>query len=135
MSFGKSVGFALAGLLAAAGVASVHGQTQMEGNSTQTQPSASQSPASPAPAEAAKTAVGDAAQGQKFFEQAGCGWCHAEAGRVAGKGPKLEDTARSDSFIRFRVKHGKEGAMPAFGGTFNDQQITDIIAYIRSLKG
>ncbi len=77
---------------------------------------------------------GDAAKGKQHFEAAGCGWCHANGGRTAGKGPKLEDTARSNSFIRFRVKHGKMGAMPAFGHTFNDAQINDIIAYIRSLK-
>lgn len=79
-------------------------------------------------------APGDAAQGKKYFESAGCGWCHANGGRAAGKGPKLENTERSNSFIMFRVKHGKEGAMPAFGHTFTDKQIADIIAYIRSLK-
>jgi mono/diheme cytochrome c family protein len=63
-----------------------------------------------------------------------CGWCHNDGGRVAGKGPKLMDTARSDDFIRFRIKHGKEGAMPAFGSAFSDADIDAIIAYIRGLK-
>ena len=63
-----------------------------------------------------------------------CGWCHADGGRTAGKGPKLAGTKRSDSFIRNRIKHGKEGAMPSFAGTFDDKQITEIIHYIRSLK-
>ena len=31
-------------------------------------------------------------------------------------------------------KHGKEGAMPAFGSSFNDADIDAIIHYIRSLK-
>ncbi len=44
------------------------------------------------------------------------------------------DTKRSDDFIRYRIKHGKEGAMPAFGGMFNDADIDRIIAYIRALK-
>ena len=63
-----------------------------------------------------------------------CGWCHTDSGRVAGKGPQLMNTARSDDFIRNRIKNGKEGAMPAFGATFSDADIDKIIAYIRNLK-
>jgi mono/diheme cytochrome c family protein len=63
-----------------------------------------------------------------------CGWCHSDGGRAPGKGPQLMDTQRSDDFIRNRIKLGKEGAMPAFGSTFNDADIDAIIRYIRSLK-
>jgi mono/diheme cytochrome c family protein len=63
-----------------------------------------------------------------------CGWCHSDGGRAAGKGPQLMNTQRSDDFIRTRIKLGKEGAMPAFGATFNDADIDAIIKYIRSLK-
>ncbi len=63
-----------------------------------------------------------------------CGWCHADGGRVAGKGPKLEHTERSDEFIVNRIKRGKEGAMPAFGAVYNDEQIGQIIKYIRGLE-
>jgi len=63
-----------------------------------------------------------------------CGWCHTDGGRIAGKGPQLMDTARSDDFIRNRIKNGKEGAMPAFGKSFSDADIDKIIAYIRTLK-
>jgi mono/diheme cytochrome c family protein len=63
-----------------------------------------------------------------------CGWCHTDSGRVAGKGPQLMNTARSDDFIRNRIKNGKEGAMPAFGTTFADSDIDLIIVYIRNLK-
>ncbi len=63
-----------------------------------------------------------------------CGWCHADGGREAGKGPKLANSQRSDEFIAQRIKHGKEGAMPAFEGTYNDEQIAEIIKYIRGLK-
>jgi mono/diheme cytochrome c family protein len=44
------------------------------------------------------------------------------------------NTKRSDDFIRDRIKNGKPGAMPAFGATFNDAQIDQIVKYIRSLK-
>jgi mono/diheme cytochrome c family protein len=63
-----------------------------------------------------------------------CGWCHSDGGRVAGKGPQLMNTSRTDDFIRFRIQHGKEGAMPAFGASFNNADIDAIIKYIRSLK-
>jgi mono/diheme cytochrome c family protein len=63
-----------------------------------------------------------------------CGFCHANGGRAAGKGPQLMNTARSDDFIRNRIKNGKEGAMPALGKTFSDADIDQIIAYIRALK-
>ena len=63
-----------------------------------------------------------------------CGFCHANGGRAVGKGPQLMNTARSDDFIRNRIKNGKEGAMPAFGKTFSDSDIDQILAYIRALK-
>lgn len=63
-----------------------------------------------------------------------CGWCHEEGGRVAGKGPKLAGTTRSDAFIIDRIKHGKEGAMPAFEGNLTSAQIRAIVRYIRGLK-
>jgi mono/diheme cytochrome c family protein len=63
-----------------------------------------------------------------------CGWCHSDGGRAVGKGPQLMDTKRDDDFIRNRIKNGKQGAMPAFGATFNDVQIDQIIKYIRDLK-
>lgn len=63
-----------------------------------------------------------------------CGWCHSDGGREAGKGPQLMSTKRDDDFIRNRIKNGKEGGMPAFGSTFTDAQIDEIIKYIRALK-
>jgi mono/diheme cytochrome c family protein len=63
-----------------------------------------------------------------------CGWCHSDGGRVAGKGPQLMGTTKSDDFIRERIKNGKQGAMPAFNGALSDTQIDAIIKYIRSLK-
>ena len=81
----------------------------------------------PAPNDAAQ-------QGGLVFQSHGCGYCHENGGRSAGKGPQLMGTSRSDSFITFRIKHGKEGRMPAFGSSVTDAEIGDVIAYIRSLK-
>jgi mono/diheme cytochrome c family protein len=63
-----------------------------------------------------------------------CGFCHSDGGRAAGRGPQLMNSARDDDFLRNRIKTGKNGAMPAFGASFNDAQIDDIIKYIRALK-
>ncbi len=70
----------------------------------------------------------------ELFATAGCGWCHEQGGRVAGKGPKLAGTTRSDAFIVDRIKNGKEGSMPSFEGTLTNAQIKSLVRYIRSLK-
>jgi|SRR5215472_851324 len=62
-----------------------------------------------------------------------CGWCHQAGGRAAGRGPKLAGTDKSDEFIIGRIKQGKPPGMPAFGGSFNEDQIRAIVAYIRAL--
>lgn len=62
-----------------------------------------------------------------------CGWCHQGGGRVAGRGPKLAGTDKSDEFIIKQIKQGKPPGMPAFGKSFNDDQIQAIVTYIRSL--
>jgi len=77
---------------------------------------------------------GDAERGAQVFASNACGFCHESGGKSAGRGPKLMGTSRSDSFIKFRIQHGKEALMPAFGGSVTDAQIADVIAYIRSLK-
>jgi mono/diheme cytochrome c family protein len=63
-----------------------------------------------------------------------CGYCHADGGRAPGRGPQLMDSPRDDDFIRSRIKTGKQGAMPAFGESFSDAQIDEIIKHIRALK-
>ena len=91
-----------------------------------TLPSRAQQPAAPAPDH------GQLDVGQLFATT--CGWCHSAGGRAAGKGPQLMDSARDDEFMRNRIKNGKEGAMPAFGASFSNAQIDEIIKYIRALK-
>ena len=81
------------------------------------------------------TAKADAAKrGEAVFLSHGCAYCHENGGRAAGKGPQLMGTARDDSFITFRIMNGKQGLMPAFGGSIDADQLADLIAYIRSLK-
>jgi mono/diheme cytochrome c family protein len=70
---------------------------------------------------------------EKLFANT-CGWCHSNAGRTAGRGPKLMGTTLTDAEIVYRIRNGKTGAMPAFGSTFNDEQLRAIVQYIRNLK-
>ncbi len=81
-----------------------------------------------APAEASPNDI----NGEQMFATT-CGFCHQDGGRVAGRGPKLSKSERSDEFIIERIKKGKPGAMPEFGSVFSDGQIIAILAYIRGL--
>src|SRR5437667_12214656 len=63
-----------------------------------------------------------------------CGFCHSDGGRAPGRGPQLMDSPRDDEFLRNRIKLGKQGAMPAFGESFSDAQIDEIVKHIRALK-
>ena len=90
--------------------------------------------AMPASAQPGATAPDNATFDVEQLFASSCGWCHSDGGRVAGKGPQLTNSPRSDDYLRNRIKTGKEGAMPAFGLAFSDAQIDAIIKYIRSLK-
>jgi mono/diheme cytochrome c family protein len=70
---------------------------------------------------------------EKLFANV-CGWCHSNGGRAAGKGPQLMGTTLTDAEITRRIMLGKPGAMPAFAGAFNGDQINAIVKYIRELK-
>jgi mono/diheme cytochrome c family protein len=93
-----------------------------------------QQPAATAPASGASTP----AQGGKMDVAAlfatSCGWCHSAGGRETGKGPKLMGTTLTDDELISRIRNGRTGQMPAFSGAFSDQQMREIVAYIRALK-
>ncbi|WP_334386792.1 c-type cytochrome [Bradyrhizobium sp. AZCC 2262] len=89
----------------------------------------SASPANPLPQAEASP---DDIEGGKMFATT-CGFCHQDGGRHAGRGPKLSKSERSDEYIVERIKKGKAGSMPAYGGVFSDGQIVAILAYIRGL--
>ena len=44
------------------------------------------------------------------------------------------DDPNSDEFLFKRIKDGKPGRMAAFGGAFTDDQIRQIVVFIRNLK-
>jgi mono/diheme cytochrome c family protein len=86
-----------------------------------------------AAAKAGEGAEQAALKGKQLFANT-CGFCHAEGGRKASKGPKLAGSARTDEFLIDRIKNGKQGRMPAFGSAFSDEEIEAMVAYIRSLE-
>ena len=63
-----------------------------------------------------------------------CGFCHEDYGRHAGKGPQLMNSESSDAFMFKRIQKGKPGRMAAFGSAFSDDQINQIVVFIRNLK-
>ena len=63
-----------------------------------------------------------------------CSFCHGDYGRHASKGPQLMNSERSDEFLFNRIKKGMPGRMAAFGSVFSDDQIHQIVKFIRNLK-
>jgi mono/diheme cytochrome c family protein len=94
--------------------------------------------AAPTPIHAAETApaspAAQIARGRTLFISYGCGWCHEDAGRKAGKGPQLMNSERDDAFILTRIATGSQGKMPAFGTALGAEDYDALLAYIRSLK-
>jgi mono/diheme cytochrome c family protein len=90
------------------------------------------------PIRAAETAPADQAaqiaRGKTLFISYGCGWCHEDGGRKAGRCPQLMGTERDDNFIISRIAAGSPGKMPAFGQGLAEADMTAFLVYIRSLK-
>ncbi len=67
-----------------------------------------------------------------------CASCHGPAGMgVTGTGPNLVagHAADHDDTYMAKVILNGEGTMPSFSSSLSNQQIADVIAYIRSLQG
>ncbi len=83
-------------------------------------------------------AAGNVEQGAAVFAQ-NCASCHGANAEGGSVGPSLvtaELKARDDQFFRDTITNGVAGtAMPAWGGRLSAQQISDVIAFIRSQQG
>ncbi|RMG34940.1 MAG: DUF302 domain-containing protein [Gammaproteobacteria bacterium] len=95
---------------------------------------------------------GDAARGKALYQKH-CVACHAEDGLGAGKGTGVSvarkrsflvmpaaianpgfQRAASDAMIRQIITHGRPASgMPTFGKILSQQEITDVVAYVREL--
>jgi mono/diheme cytochrome c family protein len=90
------------------------------------------------PVRSAEVASADPAaqivRGRTLFISYGCGWCHEDGGRKAGRCPQLMGTERDDNFILSRIAAGSPGKMPAFGTGLSAEDMQALLVYIRSLK-
>jgi cytochrome c oxidase cbb3-type subunit 3 len=76
-------------------------------------------------------------QGQRLFEQYNCAGCHFHGG--GGIGPALMDSewiyGNSPAQIYSSIVEGRPNGMPSYGGHISDEQIWQLVTYVRSLGG
>jgi cytochrome c oxidase cbb3-type subunit 3 len=76
-------------------------------------------------------------QGQHLYAQMNCVGCHFHGG--GGIGPPLMDDEwiyGADPAQIFRtIVEGRPNGMPSFAGKLTDQQVWQVVAYVRSLSG
>jgi cytochrome c2 len=80
---------------------------------------------------------GDAAAGKEvFLGPSACGTCHtlADAGTSGTVGPNLDDAQPSFDRALEIITNG-QGAMPAFSGSLDEQQIADVATYVSTVAG
>jgi mono/diheme cytochrome c family protein len=79
----------------------------------------------------AATLEGDAQAGEEVWVSAQCGSCHTLAAANASGtiGPNLDESQPPLELAIDRVTNGS-GAMPAFKGQLDDQQIADVATYV-----
>ncbi len=76
-------------------------------------------------------------QGQQLFEQYNCSGCHFHGG--GGIGPPLMDSewiyGSSPANIYTSIVEGRPNGMPSFGGHIPDDQVWQLVTYVRAVGG
>ncbi len=76
-------------------------------------------------------------EGQRYYEAFNCVGCHSHGG--GGMGPPLIDQTwiygSDPANIYAAIVEGRPNGMPAFRGRIPNQQVWQIVAYVRSLGG
>jgi cytochrome c oxidase cbb3-type subunit III len=76
-------------------------------------------------------------QGKQLFSWYNCNGCHAHGG--GGMGPALMDDqwiyGAAPANIYATIVEGRPNGMPSFRGRITDQQVWQIVAYVRSMSG
>jgi mono/diheme cytochrome c family protein len=62
-----------------------------------------------------------------------CAHCHADDA-TGDEGPDLHGLHKSDEWISKRIRNGVKGEMTAFGEKFSQEEVKEIISYLRTLK-
>jgi mono/diheme cytochrome c family protein len=92
---------------------------------------ASVSPTSEKPG-SLSTQLASISAGQQLFLK-NCAHCHG-ADAHGDDGPDLHNLDWTDQQIATRIRNGKKGQMTAFAGKFSEENIKDVIAYLRTLN-
>lgn len=92
----------------------------------------------PAPTRArAEFSAYDVSEGKRLYAWFNCVGCHAHGG--GGMGPPLMDRkwiyGSAPENIYATIVEGRPNGMPSFRGKIPDQQVWQIVAYVRSLSG
>ena len=88
--------------------------------------------AQPLPGTTNAVAEAGAAAGAKLFDH-NCAHCHGDDAR-GDEGPDLHGLRKSDARLEKIIKEGIKGEMPAFGNKFNDDEVKELVAYLRTLS-
>jgi len=76
-------------------------------------------------------------EGQQLFDQMNCSGCHSNGG--GGMGPPLMDDewiyGSTPNQIFATIAEGRPNGMPTWKYRLNNQQIWQLVAYVRSLSG
>jgi cytochrome c oxidase cbb3-type subunit 3 len=76
-------------------------------------------------------------QGKSLFRKYNCSGCHSQGG--GGMGPALMDDkwtyGSEPENIFATIVQGRPNGMPAFGGHITDEQVWQLVAYVRSMSG
>jgi cytochrome c oxidase cbb3-type subunit 3 len=76
-------------------------------------------------------------QGKSLFRKFNCSGCHGQGG--GGMGPALMDDKWSygsePANIYATIVQGRPNGMPAFGGHLTNEQVWQLVAYVRSMRG
>ena len=70
--------------------------------------------------------------GYKLFDR-NCAHCHGDDAR-GDEGPDLHGLIKSDTRLEKTIRNGIKGEMPAFGKKFSDEDVRELIAWLRTLK-
>lgn len=76
-------------------------------------------------------------EGKRLYNQMNCSGCHFQGG--GGIGPPLMDAAwiygSAPQNIFETIVQGRPNGMPSFGGKLGDDQVWQLVAYVRSMSG
>ena len=77
------------------------------------------------------------AEGKRLFHWYNCTGCHGEGG--GGSGPALMDNVwiygSKPAQIYSTIVEGRPNGMPSFGGHIPENEVWELVAYVRSLSG